>query len=401
MTYASGHLLTGVAAYSSAKGEHILSGRLQRKDRARGLSHRAVGLPDARYDLRLVGHRRNRRGLPERADGAQWPVWHRVTYPDDYSDGLLTEKQQPGGRSDPISVRRQHGSDAAHQPTGSTQTMTYDTFGDELSTSTNLDISGDKRVRDLHLRLAPPADVDHAAGHAVSDRHDDVSYNAKGELASTTSSGWHDHVHLQQGALPASETDGDGNVTTYTYDAYGNLTGESVRSPSGATPEGFGPLLRLRRIGPAGAVRAGYRQQGSRPLRRVRRDPHDVRRATDRRRASQRGGWRHRNDKLRRRRRSSSRPPIRRVNTTTTGGRRPPAGRLRDGRRTTKSRRDDHRRLRSQRRRAIQHAAPAVEHQVGEAGRGRDQCLQRRRRGHRTPMDRASRPPTRGTRSAT
>ena len=38
-------------------------------------------------------------------------------------------------------------------------------------------------------------------------------------------------------------------MTRYTYDAYGNLTGESVKSRSGATPQGFGPLYAYNESG--------------------------------------------------------------------------------------------------------------------------------------------------------
>jgi len=246
MSYASGHQLTGVAAYPSSKaagGIVILTARYDAKTGR--VSSAVERLGSVMHDTTFGWSGSGETGRASRNElVAKNGSLARVTYTDRYSNGLLIEKKEPLGEATTFQYDRNMDVTKQTNPLGSVQTMTYDAYGDELSTSSTLEKGGGKESEkftyDSHHRLTS---ITQPITKGLTDKTT-YAYNLAGELASTTSSGEGTTKYTYNSqALQTSQTDGESNVTSYTYDAYGNLTGESVRSRAGAELEGLGPLL--------------------------------------------------------------------------------------------------------------------------------------------------------------
>ena len=253
MTYASGHRLTAMTAYSTpntTSGIRVLSASYDAHTGRASATVERLGSQMHNTTFGWSGTGESGQAYRYELEAVNGGSLVRVRYTDSYSNGVLTKKQQPLGQTETF----QYGGDLdllrTTTPTGSTDTMTYDNSGDELSTAIKLDNSGttasETFTYDSHHRLLSSSQP------VTSDVTDTTTYayDSRGELASTTTagSGTTSYVYNSH-ALPISETDGAGNVTSYTYDAYGNVTGESVRDPSGAEPDGPGPLYAFNESG--------------------------------------------------------------------------------------------------------------------------------------------------------
>ncbi len=252
MSYASGHLLKSLIAYGSAKatsGLTILTAAYASTGRVSTAIERLGSLM---HNTTFTWSGSGETGHASRHElmSVKAAALSRVTYTDTYSNGLLIEKQEPLGEATTYQYDHSLNLIKLTNPLGSTQTMTYDAYGDELSTSTKLDSSNDKASEkftyDSHHRLLS---ISQPVTAYITDKTTNT-YNTKGELASTTSSGSGTNKYSYDShGLRTSMTDGEANITSYTYDAYGNLTGQSVKSHSGAKPEGFGPLFTYNEAG--------------------------------------------------------------------------------------------------------------------------------------------------------
>jgi YD repeat-containing protein len=253
MSYASGHLLVGVGAYPSAgakSGVSILKAVYDSTTKRVTAATERLGSLMHDTTFSWSGSGETGRALRHELMAKNGGPLARVTYTDIYSNGLLIEKKEPLGEATTYRYDRNMDLTKLTSPLGSVQTMKYDAYGDELSTSTTLDSSGARESEtftyDPRHRLTT---ITQPVTFYLTDKTKNT-YNASGELASSASSGAGATKYTYNShALRTSKTDGEGNVTSYTYDADGDLTGESVRSRSGASPEGFGPLFAYNESG--------------------------------------------------------------------------------------------------------------------------------------------------------
>ncbi|HEV3310490.1 MAG TPA: DUF6531 domain-containing protein, partial [Chloroflexota bacterium] len=253
MGYVSGHRLISVAAYPSAKsrqGGHVLSVAYDAKTGRISADQERLGSVMHDTTFSWSGHGETGHALRHELMAKNGGKLTRVTYSDIYSNGLLTEKTEPLGESTSYEYDRNMDLTKVTNPLGSVQAMKYDVYGDELSSSTTLDRSGARESEsftyDSRHRLTS---VTQPVTSYLTDKTTNI-YNSAGELASMTSSGAGTTRYTYNShALRTSMIDGEGNVTTYVYDAFGNLTGQWIKSPSGASPEGFGPVFTYNESG--------------------------------------------------------------------------------------------------------------------------------------------------------
>lgn len=254
MTYQSGHLLDKVAVYASSSAT---SGTTTLTAAYNTTTKRATSVTEdngAQMHNTIFtwtpgstagsGTAGREELVDESSTGNQ-----RVTYTDSYQNGTILKLTQPIGHTDDT-WNADLDLVQVFNPLGSTDTMTYDSAGDELTDSQTLDSAGDTS------KTTYAYDSSHrmiSASKVITSSLTDTAtytYNSLSELASSTVSGSGTTAYTYTGrGLLASKKDAAGNVTSYAYDTAGNLAGESVKQASGATPEGNGPLYKYDEAG--------------------------------------------------------------------------------------------------------------------------------------------------------
>ena len=173
----------------------------------------------------------------------------RVYYLDTYSKGVLVGRTTPMGYATSNTYNTDLDLTTIKTPLGSTETMTYDSSGMELSDIQALSSSATSKstyTYDSAHRLL-------SASKVITSSLTDVAsyvYNSAGELASSAMSGAGTTTYTYNAQkLLLTAKDSSGNVTHYTYDTQGNRTGQWVTTSGGQTPQGNGPLYAFDEAG--------------------------------------------------------------------------------------------------------------------------------------------------------
>jgi YD repeat-containing protein len=252
MTYSATHLLQTEIAYASASatsGEEVVKATYQSGGRVSAVVvHNGSELHDATFGWAPstpAGSGTLTRGDAVDVSGTV----ERVYSLDTYSKGVLVGRTTPMGYATANTYNADLDLTTIKTPLGSTETMTYDSSGMELSDTQTLSSAGTAKstyTYDASHRMLSASKV------ITSSLTDTASYtyNSAGELASSTMSGAGSTTYTYNTQkLLLTAKDSSGNITHYTYDPQGNRTGQWVTTSGGLTPQGKGPFYAFDEAG--------------------------------------------------------------------------------------------------------------------------------------------------------